>query len=151
MAQKFANAARAYLASGITGVATTVTVTGGGSLFPAISSPEFSRAVLQDANGIEVVLITAHTASSDSFTVTRGQEGTTARSFAAGAVFGIRMTAADGDTFVAKQDELVSGTNIKTINGATLLGAGNIVIDSGGVTQSDVDQTAIAFSLIFGG
>jgi hypothetical protein len=102
MTQKFANAARAYLASTVSDSATTVTIDGGGSLFPAISSPEFSRAVLQDANGIEVVRITAHTANSDSFTVTRGQEGTTARSFATGSVFGIRMTAADGDTFVAK-------------------------------------------------
>lgn len=102
MTQKFANAARAYLASTLSDSATTVTIDGGGSLFPAITSPEFSRAVLQDASGIEVVLITAHTAGSDSFTVTRGQEGTTARSFATGSVFGIRMTSADGDTFVAK-------------------------------------------------
>jgi len=100
-------------------------------LFPAITSPDFSRAVLQDANGIEVVLITAHTASSDTFTVTRGQEGTTARSFAAGAVFGIRMTSADGDTFVAKQDALVSGTNIKTVNGDSLLGSGDLEVSGG--------------------
>ena len=31
-----------------------------------------------------------------------------------------------------KQDKLVSGTNIKTINGETILGEGNIVIQSGG-------------------
>lgn len=31
-----------------------------------------------------------------------------------------------------KQDTLVSGTNIKTINGASLLGPGNIVIEGGG-------------------
>lgn len=31
-----------------------------------------------------------------------------------------------------KQDELVSGTNIKTINGDSLLGSGNIVIQGGG-------------------
>lgn len=31
-----------------------------------------------------------------------------------------------------KQDTLVSGTNIKTINGSTLLGPGNIVIEGGG-------------------
>jgi hypothetical protein len=101
MTQKFANAARAYLVSTVSDSATTVTIDGGGSLFPAISSPEFSRAVLQDADGIEVVLITAHTAGSNSFTVTRGQEGTTARSFAAGSVFGIRLTAADADAFAS--------------------------------------------------
>jgi len=131
MTQKFANAARAYLASTVSDSATTVTIDGGGSLFPAITSPEFSRAVLQDANGIEVVRITAHTANSDSFTVTRGQEGTTARSFAAGSVFGIRMTAADGDTFVAKQNALVSGTNIKTVNGDSLLGSGDLEVSGG--------------------
>ena len=128
MTQKFANAARAYLASTVSDSTTTVVIDGGGSLFPAITSPDFSRAVLQDANGIEVVLITAHTAASDSFTVTRGQEGTTARSFAAGSVFGIRMTAADGDMFVAKQDALVSGTNIKTVNGNSLLGSGDLAV-----------------------
>jgi hypothetical protein len=111
MTQKFANAARAYLASTVSDSATTVTIDGGGSLFPAITSPEFSRAVLQDANGIEVVLITAHTAASDSFTVTRAQEGTTARSFAAGSVFGIRMTSADADTFAAKVSGPASATN----------------------------------------
>lgn len=31
-----------------------------------------------------------------------------------------------------KQDTLVSGTNIKTINGSSLLGSGNIVIEGGG-------------------
>lgn len=31
-----------------------------------------------------------------------------------------------------KQDKLVSGTNIKTVNGETLLGSGNIQIESGG-------------------
>ena len=121
MTQKFANAARAYLASSVTNSATTVTIGGGGSLFPAISTPDFSRAVLQDASGIEVVLITAHTAGSNSFTVTRGQEGTTARSFAAGSVFGIRMTAADGDTFVAKVSGPSSATdnNLAAFDGAT--------------------------------
>lgn len=32
----------------------------------------------------------------------------------------------------AKQDQLVSGTNIKTINGQSLLGSGNITIEGGG-------------------
>ena len=95
MAQKFANAARAVLASSIVSGDTTITISSGGSLFPEIASPDFARAVLQDESGIEIVLITAHTASANSFTVTRAQESTTARSFAAGSIFGIRVTAAD--------------------------------------------------------
>lgn len=97
MAQKFANAARATLSAGIASGDTTITIGSGGSLFPEIVSPDFARAVLQDGSGIEIVLITAHTAGANSFTVTRAQEGTTARSFATGSVFGIRVTAADMD------------------------------------------------------
>lgn len=40
----------------------------------------------------------------------------------------------------AKQDTLVSGTNIKTINGNSLLGSGNISISSGGSGTSDYDS-----------
>lgn len=42
-----------------------------------------------------------------------------------------------------KQDKLVSGTNIKTINGTSLLGSGNIEIESGGEAnvQSDWLET----------
>ncbi len=138
MAQKFANAARAYLSAGISDVATTVTITSGGALFPEITGSDFSRAVLQDEAGIEIVLVTAHTAASNSFTVTRGQEGTTARAFSSGAVFGLRMTAADGDTFVAKVDgpasatanavALFDGATGKLLkDSATLLPAGDIV------------------------
>lgn len=40
-----------------------------------------------------------------------------------------------------KQDKLVSGTNIKTINGTSLLGSGNIEIESGGEANVQSDWT----------
>lgn len=40
-----------------------------------------------------------------------------------------------------KQDTLVSGTNIKTINGETLLGEGNIDIQGGGGGSITIDQS----------
>lgn len=43
------------------------------------------------------------------------------------------------DSVGGKQDKLVSGTNIKTINGQSILGSGNITI-SGGVSQDYVDN-----------
>jgi hypothetical protein len=43
-----------------------------------------------------------------------------------------------------KQDTLVSGTNIKTLNNATLLGAGNIALDKSSVGLSNVDNTSDA-------
>ena len=40
------------------------------------------------------------------------------------------------DSVEGKQDKLVSGTNIKTINGTSLLGSGNITISGGGGSSS---------------
>lgn len=42
-----------------------------------------------------------------------------------------------------KQETLVSGTNIKTINNTSLLGSGNITIESGGVEVSVENETLI--------
>ena len=52
-------------------------------------------------------------------------------------------TQAEKDAWSAKQDALVSGTNIKTINGKSLLGEGNIEIQggAGGQQQADWNQT----------
>jgi len=52
----------------------------------------------------------------------------------------------------AKQDTLVSGTNIKTINGGTLLGSGDIVISGGsaawgGITGTLASQTDLQSAL----
>ena len=44
------------------------------------------------------------------------------------------VTASDKTTWGAKQDALVSGTNIKTINNESILGSGNITIQGGGGT-----------------
>lgn len=43
-----------------------------------------------------------------------------------------------------KQDKLVSGTNIKTINGTSILGSGNIVIEGGGGGSSSGGSGAYA-------
>lgn len=42
------------------------------------------------------------------------------------------VTASDKSTWSGKQDALVSGTNIKTINNESILGSGNITIQGGG-------------------
>ena len=47
------------------------------------------------------------------------------------------VTASEKTTWGGKQDALVSGTNIKTINNESLLGSGNINIQSGG-SETDV-------------
>lgn len=95
MTQLYADAARGSLASGIAAGDTVITLNGLGNLFPTTVAPDFFKGVLQDVAGFEIVYCTAHANSSNTFTVTRGQEGTTARAFAAGSIFGIRPTAQD--------------------------------------------------------
>jgi hypothetical protein len=51
------------------------------------------------------------------------------------------LSSADWTTFNAKQAALVSGTNIKTINGASVLGSGDLVV--GGSTTLAVGTTPI--------
>lgn len=47
-------------------------------------------------------------------------------------------TKADTSALSSKQNTLVSGTNIKTINGETILGSGNLVIQSGTSNWDDI-------------
>lgn len=49
---------------------------------------------------------------------------------------------AEKTTWNAKQDALVSGTNIKTVNGTTILGSGDLVIS--GVTDGDKGDVVVA-------
>jgi len=52
----------------------------------------------------------------------------------------IHVTAAQKTAWTAKQDALVSGTNIKTINGNSLLGSGDITVGGG---SADIDELTI--------
>ena len=49
---------------------------------------------------------------------------------------------ADASALSAKQDTLVSGTNIKTINGNSLLGEGDITIQAGGTVDTAMSDTS---------
>lgn len=51
-------------------------------------------------------------------------------------------TKADASALSSKQDTLVSGTNIKTINGETILGAGDITIQAGGTVDTAMSDTS---------
>ena len=53
------------------------------------------------------------------------------------------LSSSDFTTFAAKQDALVSGTNIKTINSTSILGAGNISILVPTIYKSATDGAAI--------
>lgn len=103
MAQLFANAARTTLASGISDTDTTFTLVLGDA-FPVANTgavaigpgADWFKAVLDNGTAIEIVYVRTHTSLSETFSdVLRGQEGTTAIAWSAGAVVGLRVTAAD--------------------------------------------------------
>jgi len=118
MPQQFKNNARALLASGIAAGDTTLTVEApkadlfptantGASAVPAVT--DWFKATLENSAGqCEIVYVRTRTAGSAVFSnVLRGQEGTTARAYAAGDVVGLRLTALDIQSVV----NLLAGTN----------------------------------------
>jgi len=81
MAVLVKNNAYSTLASTITDVATSISLAAGtGSRFPVISGGDYFYATLIDtSNNLEVVKVTAR--STDTLTVVRAQDGTTARAY----------------------------------------------------------------------
>jgi hypothetical protein len=95
MTIKFTNNATTTLASGITNVATSLTVaSGAGAKFPSLSGSDVFYATLANTGGtVEIVQVTAR--STDTFTIVRGQDGTSAVAWNTGDKVELRVTAAD--------------------------------------------------------
>jgi hypothetical protein len=111
------NNATGVLASNIASGATSLTLqTGQGARFPTITSGFFGGgnyfwATLVDAsNNIEIVKCTAHTAASDTFTITRAQQSTTAKAYLAGDRFEMRITKEHFIEKVSKSGDTMTGT-----------------------------------------
>ena len=106
MPQQFSNNARSTIVSTISDVATSLTIqSASADLFPTAnvdsgsipSTNNWFKATLQDVNGnVEIVYVRTRNAGSAVLSnVQRGQEGTIARTYTAGSVIGLRVTAAD--------------------------------------------------------
>lgn len=132
----WSNNASSLLASGITSSSATATVTAGeGTLFPSISAGQYAVATLEDTSGnIEIVYVTART--TDTMTIARAQEGTTAQSFASGSRFELRVTAGVLATLLQK-------TGADTLSGETEV-TGVLALGSGGSIQGgEIAGTAV--------
>ena len=94
MVMKFTNNATSTLASGITNVATSLTVASGqGSRFPSLGAGDYFYCTLANSSGtVEIVKVTAR--STDTFTVTRAQDGTSASAWNAGDKVELRLVSA---------------------------------------------------------
>ena len=93
MAVKFSNNAKTTITGSLTTSATSVSVTDA-SNFPTLGAGDYTYATLAEAStpaNFEIVKVTA--ISSNTLTVTRAQQGTTARSFAASDLCELRVTA----------------------------------------------------------
>lgn len=92
MSVLYTNNASTTLATGITSSSTSISVSSGkGSLFPAISGSDFFYVTLTNTAGtVEIVKVTAR--STDTLTVVRGQDGTTAAAWNAGDKVELRIT-----------------------------------------------------------
>lgn len=95
MGQLFKNNAYSVLAAGIGAGDLSLSVSPGhGDRFPAVTTPDWAVVTLEDSSkNIEVVKVTTRAAGSDAMTIVRAQEGTTARTWLAGDIVALRVTA----------------------------------------------------------
>lgn len=106
MGVKVTNNGYATISAGITSTDTTITLDSGqGARFPTLGAGDYFFGTLVDtSNNIEIVKVTAR--SSDSMTVVRGQDNTTARAYAIGDRFELRPTAALFDDYQTQIDNI---------------------------------------------
>ena len=138
----FANNANTTLASSLTNVATTMSVTSA-SAFPSPTGSQYFYCTLADAatqTTIEIVKVTA--VSGTTFTIVRGQDGTTGTIFASGAVVSLRLVAASLNDF-PKLDE--ANTFTGTITTSALVSTGGTIDNTviGGTTPAAGTFTTI--------
>jgi hypothetical protein len=132
----FTNNAATTLASSILVGATSLTVSAGqGALFPTLAGSAYFYCTLSNTAGttIEIVKVTAR--STDTFTIVRAQDNTTASAFSAGDKVELRLTAIDlqnfpqldstntfaqAQTFTSPIDIASGGTGASTLAGANI-------------------------------
>jgi hypothetical protein len=150
MGVKITNNASATLAASITNSATTLTVTSGqGASFPTLTGVDYCWLTLVDtSNNVEVIKCTAR--STDSFTIVRAQDNTTARAFAINDRLELRPTAALFDEFANPLSE--KGSDIASAS-PLVITAGSDYFDVTGTTNFSAMTVAVnrQFTLQFDG
>jgi hypothetical protein len=111
MGLKVTNNAFGTLNAGITSSSTTIVLQAGeGARFPTLSAGDYFYATLIDTtNNLEIVKVTAR--STDTMTVVRAQDNTTARAFSTNDRFELRPTAALFNEVVVKAEGSVQKTS----------------------------------------
>lgn len=139
----FSNNASAVLASGRSSSATTLTVaTGTGSRFKTPNTGEYGKLTLIDAATGGVNEIIHYTAlSGDTFTIERGKEGTTAKTWLAGDIVASMLTA---ETLHESFKRLELAVSVKDFGAV-----GDGVADDTNAIQTALNQTEEGATLVF--
>lgn len=141
----YTNNATATLSSGISAVATTITLNSGlGALFPNPTGGDYFYGTLTDAATgtlIEIVKVTAR--STDSMTVERGQQGTTAQAYNANDKFELRVTASGfGELATLTGTETVQNKTIDSSNSVAAAAISGTVAAASTATTATTATTA---------
>lgn len=123
MAMKFTNNATSTLASGINDSVTSLSVASGqGALFPTLGGSDYFYCTLANTAGtVEIVKVTAR--STDTFTIVRGQDNTTAATWLSGDRVELRLVAASLND-IPKLDEANTFTTAPTFSTALAVASG---------------------------
>tara|TARA_R110000868_G_scaffold40733_1_gene140276 strand:- start:157 stop:1275 length:1119 start_codon:yes stop_codon:yes gene_type:complete len=155
----FTNNAATTLASGVLIGATSLTVAAGtGAEFPTLAGSEyFYCTIANNAGSVEIIKVTAR--STDTFTIVRGQDGTSAAAWSAGDKVELRLTRIDllnfpqldstntfaaTNTFTAVQtftanplmNGLTASKPVFTDASKNLTSTGTVAVDQGGTGQT---------------
>ena len=143
----FANNCNTTLNGGITAIATSMVVTSATG-FPSPTGSQYFYCTLADAatqTTIEIVKVTA--VSGTTFTIVRGQDGTTGTIFASGAVVSLRLVRASLQDFPLL-DEVNTFSTTQTFSVAPITSSLTGFIYGNGASAQTVATTAQALSLI---
>jgi len=143
----FANNCNTTLNGGITAIATSMVVTSAIG-FPTPTGSQYFYCTLADAatqTTIEIVKVTA--VSGTTFTIVRGQDGTSGTIFASGAVVSLRLVAANLNDF-PKLDELNTFSQTQTFSASPITSTLTGFVYGNGASAQTVATTAQALSLI---
>ena len=149
----FTNNAATTLASGVLIGDTSLTVAAGtGAEFPTLTGSEyFYCTIANNAGSVEIIKVTAR--STDTFTIVRGQDGTSAAAWSSGDKVELRLTRIDllnfpqldsTNTFAAVQtftvnplmNGLTASKPVFTDASKNLTSTGTVAVDQGGTGQT---------------
>lgn len=157
----FKDNAYGTIGSGIGTTDTSIALTTGhGVRFPTIASPQVMYATLvNSSNVVEQIKITAHAASSDTLTVTRAANSTTAKAWSAGDRIEARLTSEwlnqpllVGTTAADDASAGVVGEAFRSAQDATSFSDSTLWVDACQVnlTAGDWDVTLVARAILNG-